>query len=347
MVHWLLCLGVDLGVAQAQSPATEKADASIIVYGDALAPWQNTRWWVTSETMGHPMRLSLDGQSFIAPAWQAEAIVKCTVTDPKRRGGWVECTVEQAAMRIVTVDHWQHPKDRKRVDRFLALAATELQGHAIRFRVHELGTITIAKEQPDTKELASQVIGPALEAFHIEFPEGGWKDGAEWSTPMEPLLQLNRNFGSYGFEKGVHYANEHEGQRVIQTLAQAERTVVVGVVTEMGLIGRPSRDGLQGRFGRAADRFLPDDNSEDGRELTEKGSLELHAVAIFDERLGGIRERVWTIQGRGAATLFRSGRLRKLEEDEVVTLGTSGQVRFPGQAPSNLPLWTTVSTQAR
>ncbi|MEO0605403.1 MAG: hypothetical protein AAF211_28490, partial [Myxococcota bacterium] len=128
----------------------------------------------------------------------------------------------------------------------------------------------------------------------------------------------------------------------------ADRTVVTGIISAVGLHGRPSRDGLQGQIGVSARRFLPEADTIDpegtpasspSEELTERGRVTLLAVADYDPELGGVRERTWTLKGDGAASLFRSGRLRQLGNDEVVDLGSSTQVGLPGQPSGELPPW--------
>ena len=345
-----------LTAASADEPAesTRPADAEIVVYGDALSPWHDTRWWIASERvdLDTPMMLDLDGYVLYAPAWQAEAMLHCRVTDPRRRGGWVSCEVEKASMRVVTYNRWQRPKDRQRVEQVLARVVTELDTLAVRLRIRQMGTVTVAKEQPDRSVLGEVLLGPAIDGFQLELPKTGWQDGAQWSSEEEPLLDLNLGMGTYGFETASHYANLVEGRHIVQTLAAANRTVVVGVATSIGLTGRPSRDGLTDAIGQAASRFLPSSDADQdypsapATELTEKGRLVLHAVADYDPTLGGVRERVWTVAGEGAASVHRSGRLRKLENGEVVDLGSTTQVSPPRNARLDLPLWVPISERS-
>ncbi len=325
-------------------------DAEITVYGDPLSPWQDTRWWVASETIDAdaPLTLGLDGRSFRCPAWQVEAMLHCRVTKPKRKGGWVQCEIERASVRVVTYDAWQRPRDRRHVERALAEIAAQLARTAVRLRIHGAGTVTIAKEQPDRTALGALLLDQAISAFHLEVPETGWQDGARWFTYEEPLLAANLELGTYGFERAVHNANLYQGRRLVQTLAAANRTVVVGMLDGLGrLHGRMPRDELTGRMRVEANRFLPGGSPRDPpggggafQEFVESGKLRLHAVADYDMALGGIRERVWTVQGQGAASLLRSGRLRRLGTDEVVDLGRTTQVSPPREPRLDLPHWT-------
>ncbi|MEM6928670.1 MAG: hypothetical protein AAF602_17160, partial [Myxococcota bacterium] len=178
-----------LGLASAVEP-----DAEITVYGDALAPWDGTRWWVASETidMDAPLQLFADRHGLMAPAWQAEAVLRCRIDKRRRKGGgWVRCDVEDAAVRVATYNQWQRPSDRRQVDKVLKSVIEELEGLTVRLRVMAQGTVRLPTEQEGRAVLASTVLGTALDAFHLEVPDGGWSNGSTWHTTYEPLLKLN------------------------------------------------------------------------------------------------------------------------------------------------------------
>ncbi|MEM6931744.1 MAG: hypothetical protein AAF602_32735, partial [Myxococcota bacterium] len=112
------------------------------------------------------------------------------------------------------------------------------------------------------------------------------------------------------------------------------------------LQGSPTDNGPVGRDAdRAAQRFTPQgiEDASPSIELTERGKLRLNAVAIYDASLGGMRERVWTVEGQGAASVFRAGAFRRLGDDEVVTLGATAQVSPPRQVRDGFAVWTPVS----
>ncbi|MEM6926288.1 MAG: hypothetical protein AAF602_05140 [Myxococcota bacterium] len=351
MLGLLIWKGTTTAWAATPLPDADPTDAEIVVYGDALSPWHDTRWWVAVETIDgqSPLSVGVERDVLRSPAWQVEAMLHCVVTDPKRRGGFVRCDVEAASVRAATWDRARRAKDRAKVETMLGQLSASLRGSSVRLRIRGRGTVTVPTEQPDRTAIAATLLGSAIDAFHLELPEDGWQDGREWTTTAEPLLELYLELGTYGYEKTVHRASAVQGRRIIQSHAVADRTVVTGIVTAVGLHGRPSRDGLQGAIGANARRFLAEADTVDSvgapasspsEELTERGRVTLHAVADYDTELGGVRERTWTLKGEGTVTLFRSGRLRQLADDEVVDLGPNMQVGLPGQPSRELPPWT-------
>ncbi|MEN0060840.1 MAG: hypothetical protein AAGA48_01760 [Myxococcota bacterium] len=331
----------------------EPADAEIIVYGDALSPWQDTRWLVASETidLDSPMLLLLEGEQVWAPAWQAEAVLRCTVEKKRGVGGVVRCTIEDAAVRVVTYNQWQRPRDRRMVNTMLTRARAKMLSSALRLRVRDSGTVTIAKEQPERSGLTALLLGPAISAFHLELPSDGWQDGRHWNTFEEPLLTLHVAEGTFGFETGSHYANLFEGRYLIQTLAGTMRKVVTGLRTQDGrdVPGATSarKNGIWEGYDEVQARFLPEEGAGSPTiEVTMQGELELHAVADFDPKLRGVRERVWTVQGSGATSILRSGRLRRLKENEGVRLGPTTQVSPPNRPRQGFVPWVTLQDSA-
>ncbi|MEO0604322.1 MAG: hypothetical protein AAF211_23000, partial [Myxococcota bacterium] len=205
MLGLLIWKGTTTAWAATPLPDTDPTDAEIVVYGDALSPWHNTRWWVAIETIDAdaPLVVAVDREVLRTPAWQVEAMLHCVVTDPKRRGGFVRCDVEAASVRAATWDRVKRAKNRAKVETMLGQLAGSLSGSSVRLRIHDRGTVTVPAEQPDRSEISAKLLGSAIDAFHLELPDDGWQTGREWTTKAEPLLELYLELGTYGYEKTV------------------------------------------------------------------------------------------------------------------------------------------------
>lgn len=284
----------------------------IVVYGDPLAPWDGTRWWVAAESLSATGALRMDTPigRLEAPAWQVSAVLYCQVLGERR--GRVECTPEDVAVRLATADHWQREADRRRVEGAVQDLRRSMMGARVQLKVRGHGTVRPLQGHEDTTELAGLLLERALDAFYLDLPDGGFRDGDRWEALDEPLLDLSEAGDSFGFERVVHSGHAFRGHHVIQTLGETNKETVVAIQTGP---------------------VYPE-------EVTVGSTLRLEAAAIYDHERGFVTERVWSVTGTGSVRLRRIGRLQLLDDDGVVPVGPSGQVAPPGQVRPELPAWT-------
>ncbi|MFT4626562.1 MAG: hypothetical protein ACI8PZ_005239 [Myxococcota bacterium] len=324
-----------LALAQAPDQVAEE----VVVYGDPLAPWDQTRWWVAAESLtdSGALRLTTPGGSFRAPAWQVSALLFCQVLEHRRSGGLVECTPEAVAVRAVSVDSWQRPEDRRRVDGGLSDLRREMLGARIHLRVRDHGSVHLVQNEDGAGASAALVLERAINAFHLDLPEYGWFDGQRWEALSEPLLDLSEAGEGFGLERVVHSAHSFRGHTVIQTLGEANKETVVGV-------RRPTSSGPSIPLTHA-ERFMPEWRAH-FEEVTVPSQLRLEAAAVFDRERGFMTERVWSMVGTGSYPVRRIGRLELLDADTVVDLGPSGQVAPPGVVRPGLLPWVSLDPGA-
>jgi len=335
---WVFSLAQLASAAEVEEE--EEVSEEIFVYSDALAPWDKTRWWVVTESVSERNSLevvTLTG-SFAAPAWQLSAILYCEVVRRLDRGGIVECSPEDAAVRVATRDGWQREADREAVEEGLARLVGDLKRGKVRLRVRDHGDVVVSREQGDSEEEA-RLLSRAFDAFHLDLPDEGWYDGVQWTTTNEPLIRLRALDETFGLEVVVHYGNRYRGNMLIQTIGQARKSSVYG----MKLVDENTRYSPEERFQAGWTKptapGLP-------KELTVESTLDLSATAILDQKLGFVSERVWVVRGSGAIPLYRSGRLKLLGKKEILELGETGQVSPPLKSRPGLPLWEPVEGSA-
>lgn len=314
-------------------------------FAEDRSDWVEGRWHVVTETIDHnaPLVLALDNREFVSPAWQVEATVDCRPFLVGELLG-LECHVEAASVRLVTYDKWQRPRDRQRVQTILDRVQARLEAKSFRIRSPDPGRVVRVKRQADPYGLALELFDDVLNAFGLGPPPGGFVPGKRWQTGPEPLLDIPIDVAAAQRDAVVvHQSHLDEPWLMIETTADVERSVVAGHRGHYAYR----------RLGwRVADPPAPQPKARrdelrlwvSGREPTgaRKGGLSLRATARLDAESHQLVERSWTIEGRGATTGWRAGSIRRLDEGETVTLGTTQQVADPNVPLNTLAPWLAI-----
>lgn len=314
------------------------------------ADWVVGRWTVVTETIDHnaPLVLTVASREFVAPAWQIHATLDCR---PEGALGLpdVTCRIESAAVRVVTYDHWQRPRDRRRVQEMLEVVQERLEALPFRVRTPSFGRLDRVQRQHDANGLAVALLDDVLDTFYLPPPPTGLGPGARWRAGPDPLLRVPVDLTTARPDATVEHVSHTDGDwLVVETSADVERLVVADP---------RDRYAYRRAYWRTSNPPVADPKARRdalrmsvlGRQGSRprKGQLTLRATSRLDPERLHLHERSWTVEGRGATLSWRAGRVRRLGADEVPEMSTTQQVADPNVRLNDLPPWLSIEERER
>lgn len=362
-----------LAVLLASALAAPKADEEVIVYGDQFARWDHTRWLLQSELM-LPMGMDFasdENKAFKSFAFQIRAVVLCDKDLQLSKHRWeVHCKVEDIGILATSENRWRSERDRALAEEVLRDVDTRLTGAAVQMQVDDEGGITdfdlegvdaTTQRERRIQETTRQMMSRVMAGFHLRIPDQAQRSG-QWVEYNSELIDLPSLSAARGSSTLLHQVSPYQGMQLVQTVGEGSVTVSLpsdarDPFTDLGgnagdVANTSSRAG--GGLGASAPSAPTAANGPAGPQQRESGieatfHVEASGVAVFDKATGIMTERVWQATGRATATyswnlgIFRNvGRIRKLEPDEAVDVGATGQVSWPRHPLEGLPPWIAI-----
>ncbi len=310
------------------------ADTEIVVYGNRFSTFDDTRWRIQVEmVLPFPILVAAElNHSLRVRAFIADVVLQCNLADvlgKDRRE--VSCVVQDVAVDVVTA-----PGDSKK----LALGVVQdldggLTGAPIELQVNDTGSIQnvginrVADNpwQQARMESHRQILKSVVAPLDLKLPE--YRDGARWFETSSMLFAMPSLSTPVGAQTLGHVLSEFQGNWLVQTIGSS--VVYPNPDTESVALGAGQGGMAEVRGGTSASWLAS-----------------LDGVSVYDNSDGSLLERVFAVHGEAGgggakSDWWYSGRVDRLDSDEVVTLTTSRVVAFPGAKKSGLPPWRSIN----
>lgn len=337
-----------LALSASAAPAEERVGApgpkdltgvdpeEVVVYGDAFARWDGTRWFVDTQVRfpsAYPL-FAQQNASIEALAVQLRTVIACEKTWKRGNKHYeVDCHLEDVGLQVAS---WR-PKEphAEKVLSELDALLTQARVQMIVAFDGRLDNVDLEGFPEDTdrqkavREQARQILLRAMGGFHMKLPPENQLRESQWVEYKSTLFSIPwvdqardsegstrapRVYTSMGGSYILHQLDKYKGQLVVQSLG--EGTVLVGTK-------------------EADESFF---------------KLRIEGVSIYDKDSGFMTERVWSLSGNSTASswlsdgridavYFHNGRVRMLDPDEKVDVGPTRLVAPPGMKSSDLPAW--------
>ncbi|MEQ1507777.1 MAG: hypothetical protein ABMB14_36450 [Myxococcota bacterium] len=323
---WPLALVSGFAADDPPSRADEPAE-EIVVWGDRFQRWER-RWYVETEVrFPEPSKqYAWVNQEIELLAVQIRAVLSCDKDFPQGPNQWeVHCDVEDIG--LVAMPRLASDGD----DALLAELDATLTESAIQLQVSEAGGVpNVDLEQIDVhddrtrlraeqlRQLMSRVILP----FHLAIPDPV-HSGKQWYENQSRLLSMPSSLGSGGGITLAHYLNAlGPDWFVVQSIGRATIAPVVGaeVWTGTDVIAQP----------------------------VDQYALDLHGVALVEQRSGIMTERVWVVSGEltpssphalSGGAYYHAGRLQMLGETDHPDVGATWVAARPNGRDPERRAW--------
>jgi hypothetical protein len=228
------------------------------------------------------------------------------------------------------------------------------------------------RRDSESREVLRRLMFDLVSGFSLERPED-WATAEAWRERSSALLRAPTEPATLGMSKIDHVVAEVDGETVIQSRGAGTFTApyVPWEYSYEGGFAQPSggRDqrvdreppalggdsasdlvsGVSGGSLEAVGEALsPGASSSASPGVDRTFSGEFTSVAVMDGATGLPRERVWATIGRTTASsvgnmqtfsLYYSGKVRRLDPDEVVVLGPTEVVAPPGRQLDGVGEW--------
>jgi len=299
----------------------------IVVYGDRFARWDNTRWLVQTQVAfpyNQWMKAERNLETRVTHV-QLETVLACDKSWQLGKHGYeVDCVLEDIALRAVEFDTPPQGLDLilEEWDALATNARLQLQvmddGRVGNVDLEDFRSLS-GSENRRTREIQEtlrQFFTRIMAGFHMKLPEGRAIKQGQWTEYNSTIFRFPQTAGNMNSSQVVHQMNIYKGNVVVQSVGS-------------GLMGLNAEEEGAQRYFRA----------------------EYNGVAVYDKDTGIMTERVWALKGHETGSSQSSmvmqqrsayqtgGRLRKLQEGEVPTLGATMAVATPGLYSTTLPRW--------
>jgi hypothetical protein len=310
MFVWLLALAN----AEEDDPAEE-----IVVWGDLFARWDDTRWFVSTESvLPYELKLKRDENTeFETNQVLFQTVIACDKEwKLGKRRYEVACRIEDFAMRAAIAEDVVSEKDVARaqlvldqVDAKLTDATLSLQV-AADGRVVNLGLDGVPRDnerESDIHETLRQVLSRAVVGFNLKMQRYNQLHEGKWAEYNSTVMSMRP--GTPGSSMLVHHLNRYRGHVLVQSIGKG--------VTSLG-----------------------------GDTGTVNYELDFIGVSTFDDVEGFMTERVWALAGTSTASAFfdqgsyaNMGRITMLGTDDRPDCGPSRVMNGRTQSYPFLPRW--------
>lgn len=173
---WALLMGLSFGQGT--------VDEEVVVYEDAFARWNDTRWHVEGEVlMPVPLVLGVDRKHAVRTAGtQVRMVLACNVDHAGKKRAEVDCAIEDISWKALAVSGAPGPRQQARIDANLQALDQATSAATLQLQVRSDGRITNvdlegieARNSQDRllQEGIRQVLAQAMGGFHLHLRDPG------------------------------------------------------------------------------------------------------------------------------------------------------------------------------